>query len=258
MPLESDQLPAVSCLCLTYGRPSVLEEAIESFLRQDYTGPKELLVLNDLAEQHLVCDAPGVRVINIPARFRSVGEKRNASVALAAHDVFFVWDDDDIYLPHRLSYCVEKLKTQGRPFYKPSRAWVLNGDTLLGPAANLFHSGACFTRELFNAAHGYSHVGSGQDADFEMRVGPLLQGDKNDDRIAPEEIYYIYRWQGTGSYHLSDFGLDQSDRPTGNVRVGDFVAERIRGGLIPTGEVHLQPRWNRDYLRCVTEFLVRP
>src|SRR5438876_11343843 len=49
----------VSCMCATYNRPPnsqwLLEEAIESFLRQDYA-EKELLVLNDCAGQELVCD----------------------------------------------------------------------------------------------------------------------------------------------------------------------------------------------------------
>ena len=97
-------LPGVSCLCLTYGRPAQLEEAIESFLRQEYAGAKELIVLNDYAEQHLRCDRPDVRVVNIARRFRTVGEKYNAAAALATHDLLFVWDDDDLYLPHRLAF----------------------------------------------------------------------------------------------------------------------------------------------------------
>src|SRR5690349_243347 len=51
----------VSCICATYNRPPhfqwLLEEAIESFLRQDYA-EKELIVLNDCPEQELLCDAP--------------------------------------------------------------------------------------------------------------------------------------------------------------------------------------------------------
>ena len=77
-------LPAVSCICLTYGRPAILAEAIESFLQQDYQGRKELIVLNDYVDQILTFDHPEVRVINVPKRFRTVGEKMNAAVALAA------------------------------------------------------------------------------------------------------------------------------------------------------------------------------
>ena len=45
-----ERTPAVSCICPTYGRPELLEEAIYCFLLQDYPGPKELIVLNDYAE----------------------------------------------------------------------------------------------------------------------------------------------------------------------------------------------------------------
>ena len=33
--------PKVSCYCATYGRTKLLEEAIHSFLLQDYEGEKE-------------------------------------------------------------------------------------------------------------------------------------------------------------------------------------------------------------------------
>ncbi|HEY0602798.1 MAG TPA: hypothetical protein VGD58_07800 [Herpetosiphonaceae bacterium] len=72
-----EHTPAVSCICLTYARPELLEEAVYSFLQQEYPGLKELIVLNDYAEQTLMFDHPEVRVINLPWRFRTVGEKRN-------------------------------------------------------------------------------------------------------------------------------------------------------------------------------------
>src|SRR5438105_148799 len=139
---------SVSAMCLTYGRPELLEEAIECFLIQDYGGDKELIILNDLPEQILEFDHPQVRTINVPKRFRTLGEKRNAAAALASHDVLFVWDDDDIYLPHRLSYSIKMLERE-RGFFKPSKALVLNSGVLSGPKSNLFHSGSCWTRALF-------------------------------------------------------------------------------------------------------------
>jgi glycosyl transferase family 2 len=89
-------------MCLTYGRPHLVEEAIASFLRQDYAGVKELIVLNDLPEQPLQFDHPEVKIINVDKRFRGVGEKRNACAALCSHDLLFAWDEDDISLAHLL------------------------------------------------------------------------------------------------------------------------------------------------------------
>jgi hypothetical protein len=94
--------PPLSCICPTYGRVALLEEAIECFLRQDYPGPKELIVLNDYDGQTLSFDHPDVHVINVPTRFHSVDEKYKAAAALCSHDLIFVWHDDDIYLPRRL------------------------------------------------------------------------------------------------------------------------------------------------------------
>jgi glycosyltransferase involved in cell wall biosynthesis len=134
--------PAVSCICMTYGRPEVLEEAIHSFLLQDYAGRKEMIVLNDYAEQTLLLDHSEVRVVNCPKRFRTVGEKMNAAVALASHDVLFVWDDDDIYLPHRLRFSIEHLDKQ-KGFFKPDKGWLWQHGELSGPLENLFHPGSC-------------------------------------------------------------------------------------------------------------------
>ena len=96
-------LPFVSCYCPTYGRPRLLEEAIESFLRQDYTGAKELVVLNDHVEQQLIFDHPEVRIINSGERIVPVARKFNECVDLCNGEVLFPWDDDDIYLPWKIS-----------------------------------------------------------------------------------------------------------------------------------------------------------
>jgi hypothetical protein len=51
--------PPVSCICLTFGRAHLLEESVYSFLRQDYSGVKELIILNDYNQQILTFDHPG-------------------------------------------------------------------------------------------------------------------------------------------------------------------------------------------------------
>src|ERR1017187_5707985 len=116
--------PPISCMCLTFGRPQrILEEAVYSFLNQDYAGPKELLILNDFAQQTIFFEHPQVTVVNLSERFGSVGEKRNAAAALCRHDLLAVWDDDDIYLPHRLSFSVSHFHPQRR-VVKGTRAFA--------------------------------------------------------------------------------------------------------------------------------------
>lgn len=248
------ELPPVSCVCLTYGRTHVLEEAIESFLRQDYKGKKELLVLNDYSEQTLHFEHPEVVIVNTCKRFKTVGEKRNASVALASHDIIFVWDDDDIFLPWRISYSIGKFD-ESRGFFKPSKAFVLNDGQISGPKSNLFHSGSCWSRELFDAVRGYKHMGSGQDFEIEKKFDVVIGGGKNYNEIKPEEIYYIYRWGGTGTFHLSGFGKDKDGEKSGNDKVEEFIKKKKESGKLKDGDVLLKPVWKEDYVVKVMNFI---
>lgn len=247
--------PPVSCMCLTYGRPHVLEEAIESFLRQDYKGEKELLVLNDYADQTLHFDHPEVVVVNTGKRFKTVGEKRNASAALCSHDILFVWDDDDIYLPWRISFSIEKYDEQ-KMFFKPSKAMVLNNGKIEGPKSNLFHSGGCWSRELFDKVRGYKHMGSGQDLEIEHQFEKKHTGrGKNYNGIKPDEIAYLYRWGGTGTFHLSGFGKDKEGEKDGNQKVAEYIERKKEQGHVQSGDITLKPQWKMDYTKMVHDFL---
>lgn len=234
--------PPVSCICPTYGRVELLEEAIESFLRQDYPGQKELIVLNDYDQQTLILDHPEVRIINLPHRFHSVGEKYKAAVALASHDLLFVWHDDDIYLPHRLSFCVAQCD-QNTTFLKADKAWFWNDGNLSGPERNLFHGGSCWRRELFHKVQGYPHIGNRYDVEFEQHCQATALGAQRTVAIQPADIYYIYRWSGTGSYHLSTMGTDGQEQQ----KVADYVAQQVTRQQIPQGQIQLKPQWRSDY-----------
>ena len=238
--------PPVSCLCPTYGRVELLEEAIESFLRQDYPGPKELIVLNDYDQQTLIFDHPEVRIINLPHRFHSVGEKYKAAAALAAHDLLFVWHDDDIYLPHRLSYAVAHCD-QNTAFFKADKAWFWNDGQLSGPERNFFHGGSCWRRDLFHKVQGYPHLNNQYDVEFERLCQAEAAGVLRVEPIPPAEVYYIYRWSGTNSYHLSALGADGQEQQ----KVADSIAQQAVRGQIPQGQIQLKPHWQSDYAALV-------
>jgi cellulose synthase/poly-beta-1,6-N-acetylglucosamine synthase-like glycosyltransferase len=246
--------PPVSCFCLTYGRPQLLEEAIHSFLQQDYAGPKEMIVLNDYADQTLEIDHPEVQVINLPRRFRTVGEKMNAAAALASHDLLFVWDDDDVYLPHRLSFSVANFEP-AKGFFKAHQAWFWNDGQLSGPIKSLFHAGSCWSRSRFDALRGYPAEGTGYDLLFEQQLESRFTGSTAAHRVELEEIYYLYRWSGTGSFHMSGFGALKIGQNVGQAETAAYVQQRADSGEIPLGRVVLQPHWKHDYPQLVADRL---
>ena len=99
----------IAAICCTYKRPRELAEAITSFTNQDYPGHLlEMIVLDDAGQYDpdALSGLPGVKLVTTSHRFRTLGEKRNASAAFASPDVdvYAVWDDDDIYLLHLMSY----------------------------------------------------------------------------------------------------------------------------------------------------------
>jgi glycosyl transferase family 2 len=169
-------------MCLTFARPKRILEAVHSFLGQNYTGEKELVILNDFDKQAIRLEHPEVTVINLSRRFRTLGEKRNAAAALCRHDLLAVWDDDDIYL---------------------------------------------------------------------FLFGQVIGRSKNYDHIKPSEIFYLYRWQGTQSYHLSGFGLDSAFN-SGYEKILEYVLYQLQTERLK----RVKSYWSRNGAPITPKWLI--
>jgi GT2 family glycosyltransferase len=221
--------PEVTCICAAQGRVELLEEAIHSFLQQDYPGAKQLIVLNDTEGQILVCDHPEVHVVNVPRRFHSDAEKHKAAVGLASHDLIFPWPEDGVSLPHRLSFTVAHLAPQA-VFWKADKAWLWNGEELGGPEPEAPHGGSCFRRETFVKVHGYPHAETDYAGGFEALCAGEGPGAAHLQAVEPADVYFIRRGEA----------LNGHEPPSAE---------------IPRGRVELRPQWRRDYGALVEEHL---
>jgi len=120
----------------TAGRRRFVPQAIQYFLRQDYSD-KELVILDDGTESvaDLVPDDPQVRYIRLIGK-RTLGAKRNECVEASRGDLIMHWDDDDWMAPHRIRYQVEAMLREGGEvcglrcmlFYEPAtgKTWLYN------------------------------------------------------------------------------------------------------------------------------------
>lgn len=232
----------VSCLCLTYGRPALLEEAIESFLRQQWDGPKELIIVNDHPAQELLYDHSEVVVVNLKRRLGSLGEKRNLSVELAKYDYLLPWDDDDIHLPWRLEETMKELPENH--FFKCPQVWQTNHGVFENRVLHddfFYHVTAAYSRHLFEQVGGYSHMNGGEDQEFEnlIRLGERTKQYWRVVWLPMDRVYYIYRrWHGY--YHAS--GVDDLRDIEPDVR---------------KGRVQLEPKWKVDYCQEVARLIER-
>jgi glycosyltransferase involved in cell wall biosynthesis len=118
----SNELPLISCLCVTRGKPALLRRAIECFFAQRY--PRKELVLvyesdDDATHEFVRGLAARPDIGLICARVdvspkRTLGELRNLAVRTARGEYFCQWDDDDWYHVERLSIQYDALVSNYR------------------------------------------------------------------------------------------------------------------------------------------------
>lgn len=236
-------LPFISCLSLTYGRYWHLEEAVESYLRQDYAGQSELVIVNDMPDQTINVEKvelrqPGqsVRVVNLPRRLVPNNLKFDKAVELAQGELCCFWDDDDISLPHRLTVS-SRYMTDGCPYW--TIPWRYHLDMGASPwlCDRGLHGGDMFRRDAYLACGGSSGAPGHNDQVVYARMkalpGYLEAG-------SAQQCFYVYRWAGITAHH-SAYGesvhhcMAQFDR---TVRSDS----RFR-----TGEIIIEPHYKQDY-----------
>jgi glycosyltransferase involved in cell wall biosynthesis len=239
------ELPKISCYCCTYARPKVLEEAIHSFLQQDYEGEKELVILNDCADQNLIYDHPQVKIYNFKERIKPLGKKFNHSVSLCTGDIFMPWEDDDIYLPWRMTTTLRYM-TDGL-FHTSQGIFEETCDKLIF-SNNLFHCNLAISRKNWEKIGGYLNIDKGSvdcslfsDITKEIR-NPTVT-------ILQNEIFYIYRWAETGSYHAS--GISPYEVCDFAIETEKIVNNQKERNEFLSGDIVLNPRYKYDYLKSV-------
>ncbi len=198
----------IAAICCTYKRPKLLAEAVECFLRQDYPATKREMIVLDDAGQYENQVGDGWRIVASPVRFRTLGEKRNASAALVSPDVdaYCVWDDDDIYLPWHMSAAAVALANAD--YTIPSVVLIDKKDHLDRKAnQGLFHGAWAFRREAFEKVCGYPFIQSGQDQGLlkRFKASNLRRADPIHFDTRPS---YVYRWFTAHKQHISALGKD--------------------------------------------------
>lgn len=254
-------LPKVSAYCPTYGRPHVLEEAIESFLRQDYIGEKELVILNDYSGHTLHFDHPEVKIYNIKDHIKPLGKKFNETIKLCTGDILFAWEDDDIFLPHRFSVSVQKILKSGKNMYHTQETFIAQKDGFvrstweLYKEYSLFHSALAIKKDFFYKANGYFEDHEYDSILFDqITMGNFFNLDnyKSENKNL-HEAFYIYRHGVTDTYNTTSFSGWAS--VNGQLSLGAEVYLEQNKHNIPQGDYYLRPHWKHDYVENVKAYM---
>ena len=200
--------PFISCICPTYKRPRLLQNALACFLAQDYPEDRRELIICDDAAQYDSQEGPDWKLQSTDLRYPGLPHKYNAMIAQARGDVIAIWEDDDIFLPWHLSDVAKTAGRQSSGFYVSKKVWSTYkepfGNAHIEAAAGLFHSSWRFTRNLFEQVGGYPE---NSELSFDQQFGALLRDAANGCSYYgfTSRPGYVYRW-GNNYWHGSQRG----------------------------------------------------
>ena len=249
--------PGVSILCPTYGRTARLPGLVQSYLQQRYTGPLELIILNDRGDQTLSLAPLGPSLVatrpiilrNVAAQYPTLGEKRNVLTVMSQYPYVMWWDDDDRYLPDHVESSVLWIR-QGHRGSAQSHIWLDDGKILTlsrpwSPFAN-----AIIEKAAIVEAGGFPTQQMHQDVALNaVLVQKLRAFYAETDTGFPT---CIYRKPGTSDHtHVGEFD-DPSNSAAARAYIQGSVDNRVDLHLEPQGAIAITPKWEQDYTALCT------
>lgn len=204
-------LPRVACLCPTYGRPRLVQNALACFLAQDYPADRRQLLILDDAGQIASQSGDNWVVESTAARYPSLPAKYVRLVEMAAGaDVLVVWDDDDVYLPEHISNNVAAMERSGLGWAHQREVWSdYSGRLEKESASGRFHGAVVVSRELHDRIGGWVQTPR---ADFDQQFIARLHRESPPAQFSDGDPTYIFRWASTGHSHCQ--GLMSSPQNT--------------------------------------------
>ena len=244
--------PFISCKCITYGRVDTLEEAIQSFLLQEYPGKKELIIVNDYPLQKLVYNHPEIKIFNIDGTFATIGDKENFAIEQCSGELIAVWDDDDIALSNHLSNIAKFWREDANILHWETG--VFYNEPNITKIMGIGNSGIVYSKKVWEQIGKSPIQNAGGDTTLVNKIHSLGRAHVIDAKMPDSEASWFYMWGGRG-YHQSGQGTDTADRPNIIQRHSDYIEELRQKNLILTGNVYLNPHWNKDYAQMLKDFI---
>lgn len=219
----------ISVLTLTYKRPHLLEEAIQSFLLQENPPECEMVIINDNPEVDYVYSHPKVRIINHKERFSSISDKLEWGFKQCKYDYIYRLDDDDLLSPYGLKNAQTDIENNpGFEIYR-SKGMHYFSDNIYEGEAGSVNNGNVYTKAYINRI---VFPGTSCNEDSHITFG-------NNSNIYTSTLQHtmIYRW-GMGTLHISGMGQQPNEVILAQA---DIVLDNR------TGVIQLNPHFDNDY-----------
>ena len=245
------ELPFISCKMITYGRVDTLVEALHSFLIQDYPADKcELIIVNDYPKQKLIFDHPQVTIYNLDETFPLIGEKENYAIERCKGELIAVWDDDDVAMSNHLQNIAKHWQPDTNIIHWETG--VFYNEPSITSISGVGNSGIVYSKDVWERIGKSPLENAGGDMTLTNKIHAL--GGVVNVKMPHHEASWFYMWGGRG-YHQSGQGTDDGTRPNIIQRHSAHIEQLRKKGLIPTGDINLVPKWNKDYAQMLKDYV---
>ncbi len=244
---------------ITYGRAHLLVEMLYSFLNQEDISTSEMIIVNDYPLQKLIFDHPRVKIFNLDKTFPIIGEKENYAIERCSGEIIIVADDDDIAMPWHLSNITQYFEQNTNLLQWQKGAYY--NEPEITSLTSIGNSGIVYTKKAWEAMGKSPKENAGGDMTLVNRIKAL-----NPDKVVrasppDEKVSWFYRWAtpnselGLGNFHQSGEGTDHPGRKNIVQRNAEYIEYQRKLGKVPTGEILLVPKWNRNYERLLKDYI---
>lgn len=224
----------ISVVTLTYKRHHILEEAIESFLRQNEKDA-EMIIVNDAPEVKYLLDGVDgrVKIINHTERFPSILAKLKFAFSLAKNNYMFRLDDDDLLTEFSLRDA-KKVITENPDFdvYRSEGHYFFSNNEYQDRGSSI-NNGNIYTKDYISRIE-WIDQSFGEDN--------WLTFFHNGKIHEYPEMSMIYRW-GMSTYHISGMGDVKQEE----------MFQRVDNDMKESGIYHLKPKFIADYYGQIRE-----
>lgn len=232
-----------SIICLTYKRPTLLEECVYSVLQQTYTD-WELLVINDCEEQTIRFDHPKVRIFNLNKKFESISDKRNFGKNNADGDWITNLDDDDFMLPTYLQ-TMRSVISDDTDWISCQRPILYYEDSQKIRLAAVPLTNAFFYKKRIAESVYYESGGKEELNAFFEKTSNQPMYKKRLLLLKPEECGHVWRQEANlkRKYSLTEIFAKIPSVGEQNVVLKEIECEQ--------GDIYLEPKWSKDYTTII-------
>lgn len=230
----------ISVMTITYRRRHLLEEAIESYLRQDFLDQTEMLIVNDCFEEKYLFDHPNIKIINCDNRFPSIGEKLEFGFSQCKYDYIYRLDDDDLLAPFALMHTMEDIENNpGYDIYRSNGHYYFENNRFLKISSSV-NNGNVYTKHYLSRIK-IPNISFGEDYEITFNFNAKIYESPRDQKTL------IYRW-GMNTYHVSGMGNISSQ--TLHKRINRIVRPKSKGTIQADERTYsLHPQFKEDYYK---------